>query len=74
MHHFSCMARRHPFLLPDAKINKSISSPHSLLFVFFFKKCFSMTSQLGEAGILDEGDHLTLLQVSSGYLGCGVVS
>lgn len=29
---------------------------------------------MGEAGILDEGDHLTLLQVSSGYLGCGVVS
>lgn len=30
-----------------------------------------MTRELGEAEILDAGDHLTLLQVSPGFLGCG---
>lgn len=75
MHHFSCMARGRLSLLPDAKINKSILSPHSLLFVSYcvFLACFSMTSQLGEAGILDEGGHLRLLQVPPGYLVLWVV-
>lgn len=37
----------------------------------YFKHVSSMTSELSEAGILDAGDHLTLLQVSPVYFGCG---
>lgn len=49
MHHFSCMARGRLSLLPDAKINKSISSPHSLLFVSYcvFLACFFNDKPIG---------------------------
>lgn len=60
------------------QMQKSTSLSHDLITcclfpieIFFFKHVFfPMTSQLGEAGIF-QGDHLTLLQVSPGYLGCG---
>lgn len=76
MHHFSCMARGRLSLLLDKKKNQQVYLITSFFAVsslsrVYFKHVSSMTSELGEAGILDAGDHLTLLQVSPGYLGCG---